>query len=150
MYNVTVVGIQEAADNFQRQHGGTGTVWCHNLDLVVEVTGEQVPCQMCTDFPKVSEFEPNQRIKIQAGKLTKGRTSVKFIEKLPPLRKGTSAPANDPPVFEGRNPVVAGTAMDRALYNACHLYQMQGTVDLDKIEAAAIRFYQLLVDHTPQ
>lgn len=156
IYTVVILGIQEAADHFNRQHGGSGTVWCHNLDIMVEATGESLPCQVCTDYAALTEFGPNDRIKIQAGKHTKGRTSVKFIEKMPPLQKPVSSKApvyvvpTDVQDFVQRNPVVSGTAMDRALYNACHLYQMQGRVEISKVIEAAKEFHALLVEYTPQ
>lgn len=156
-YVATVLGIQEAADNFPRKHGGAGTVYCHNLELLIEATGDTEQCQMCTDFAQVKEFEANDIIKVRAGKFTKGVTSVKFVEKMPRVQRTPLRPAFQPappPLHQDelpfRNPVVNGTAMDRALYNACHLYQMQGNVDLDKVEAAAVRFYNLLIQYNPQ
>jgi hypothetical protein len=165
-YVGSVVGMKEAASNFKPSHmPGIDTMWCHEVNILFEVTGEVLNCQYCSEYPKVTEFTINDIIKVRATKFTKGLQSVKFIEKMArktlavtpePVKKAEgfgnydsvsnpSAPWEVPP---SRNPVVSGTAADRALYNACHFHQMQGNVDSEKVLETAEKFLTFLIDHS--
>jgi hypothetical protein len=164
-YVGAVVGMKEGASNFKPSHmPGIDTMWCHEVNILFEVTGEVLPCQYCSEHPKVTEFGINDIIKVRATKFTKGLQSVKFIEKMARARPIRAAePVKEKETFGGyedrvsnpsapwevtpsKNPVVSGTAADRALYNACHFHQMQGGITAATVLETAEEFYYFLLN----
>lgn len=159
-YVGTVMSMQEGVDNFPKSAAnGGGTMWCHSINIALQAfNGDVAICQMCVEQAKVTQFEINDEIKFQVNKFTKDVYSIKFVERLAKkaVRQQSSAPersgSNMWTDTQGRvrNPVVSGTAIERASANAAHVLQMQGNVDLDKFIAFTKGLYNLYMEYSPE
>lgn len=152
-YQGSVIGIHEAADSFDRKHGGTGKMYCHLIQIGVHALSDEVlTMQMCTERPTVTEFQINDDIKFQTTKFTSGTWSFKFIEKVVGKPRLTKQPVYEPAPFHDvvRNPVVGGTAIDRAASSAAHFLQMQGNATDERLLNLTKKLYDLFIQHSPQ
>lgn len=147
---IAVISVNEKFDSYQKKNT-TLTMWCHFFVGINMETNEPHNFQICTDNDKLLYFEIDDIVNVRVKQYneTKNNYTAQFVEMLEKegwknRRKQTTQVAQQKAAqtkeAQMGNPVVAGTAADRALYAAAHLHHMRNSKMEDVMESAEIFF----------
>lgn len=141
-YNVVVQSIQESFDSYHSKGGNGPLKYCHLCTLLLADGVTSVQAQICTDNAKLPEFSIHDKIRVQFINHVPSKTppyTIKFynvVDRGYANKRPTSGATSD-------NPMVSGTARDRALAHSVHLWQMKSCTDVEVIKSADL-FYEYL------
>lgn len=143
-----VLNIQECVDQFTKSVGGLS--YCHSVRILLDALTEHVDVQVCTDDRIIHQFKINDHIKFTAAKFGKGKWTIHFNDrvqrKAPASLVSEEFVTGEVPWVGTANPVIKGTAIECASYNAAHFLQMRGNATNAELVDLTKQLYNLYID----